>query len=71
MRQIIEWRTEPGDLILDPFTGIGSVGVKALALGRQFVGIELKRSYFGQACKNLTNASHKSADDLFSVAVRA
>jgi DNA modification methylase len=49
--------TNPGDLILSPFMGIGSEGDQALRLGRRFVGAELKRSYWKQACANLTNAA--------------
>lgn len=37
--------TKPNDLILDPFTGSGTVGVVALRHGRHFVGVELKRDY--------------------------
>jgi DNA modification methylase len=43
----------PGDLVLSPFAGIGSEGVVALKLDRRFVGIELKRSYFETAARNL------------------
>jgi DNA modification methylase len=44
------------DVVLSPFAGIGSEGYQAVKMGRKFVGIELKGSYFGQACKNLKNA---------------
>lgn len=43
----------PGDLVLSPFAGIGSEGYQAIKMGRRFVGCELKRSYFNQACANL------------------
>ncbi len=46
----------PGDLVLSPFAGIGSEGYVAVKQGRRFVGIELKRSYFDAACKNLARA---------------
>lgn len=48
--------SNPGDLVLSPFMGIGSEGYQALKMGRRFVGVELKGSYFEQACKNLTQA---------------
>jgi DNA modification methylase len=35
----------PGDLILDPFCGSGTVGVVALRHGRKFVGIDLQPNY--------------------------
>lgn len=48
--------SNPGDLVFSPFTGIGSEGYVALQYGRRFIGAELKRSYFEQACRNLMNA---------------
>jgi len=45
--------SNPGDVVLSPFMGIGSEGVCSLHLGRRFVGVELKESYFKQACKYL------------------
>jgi DNA modification methylase len=49
--------SNPGDLVFSPFAGIGSEGVGALRIGRRFVGIELKRSYFETACRNLERAA--------------
>lgn len=49
--------SKPGDLVLSPFAGIGSEGHVALKMGRRFVGAELKRSYFDQACRNLDAAT--------------
>ena len=37
----VEAGSNPGDLVLDPFAGAGTVGVMALRLGRRFLGIEL------------------------------
>ena len=51
-RSIDIW-TNPDDLILSPFAGIGSEGYEALRIGRRFIGIELKESYFDIACRNL------------------
>jgi len=48
--------SNPGDLVLSPFAGIGSEGHVALKQGRKFVGIELKDSYFATACENLRAA---------------
>jgi DNA modification methylase len=46
----------PGDTVFSPFAGIGSEGYVAAAMGRRFVGSELKRSYFELALNNLANA---------------
>ena len=37
--------SEPGDLVLDPFTGSGTVAVVALRHGRRFIGCELNPEY--------------------------
>jgi len=47
--------TNPGDIVLSPFGGIGSEGYEAIGLGRRYIGIELKKSYFDQAVENLRN----------------
>lgn len=48
--------TNPGELVLSPFTGIGSEGHVAINIGRKFIGTELNRDYFRQAAKNLEAA---------------
>ena len=45
-----------GDVVLSPFAGIGSEGYQAVKMGRKFIGIELKPSYFAQAALNLKSA---------------
>lgn len=50
-----------GELILSPFGGIGSEGHASLLAGRRFYGVELKQSYWAQACRNLARAEAKSA----------
>lgn len=40
LRPIVACASDPGDLVLDPFAGNGTLGIAALALGRRFVGIE-------------------------------
>lgn len=54
-RAIKLW-SAPDDLVYSPFAGIGSEGYEALKLGRQFVGGELKRSYWQSAIENLEDA---------------
>lgn len=49
----VELWTNPNDIVLSPFMGIGSEGYVSLKMGRRFVGIELKKSYYSQAIKNL------------------
>jgi DNA modification methylase len=54
-RSVALW-SNPGDVVLSPFAGIGSEGHGALKLGRKFLGVELKESYFKHAQKNLKAA---------------
>lgn len=52
----IELWTNPGDIVLTPFMGIGSETYTAVKMGRKAVGIELKDSYYRQAVANTKNA---------------
>ncbi|MBV8694091.1 MAG: site-specific DNA-methyltransferase, partial [Ktedonobacteraceae bacterium] len=49
----IKLATNPGDLVLDPFMGVGSTGVAALQIDRRFMGIEIDTSYFETAKKRI------------------
>jgi hypothetical protein len=52
IRRAIELWSNPDDVVLDPFDGIGSVGYVALEEGRRHLGVELKDSYYKQAVAN-------------------
>jgi DNA modification methylase len=67
IRRGIELWTNPGDIVLSPFMGIGSEGYVSIELGRKFIGVELKQSYFEQSDKNMKSAV-KGQHDLFSIA---
>ncbi len=56
IRRALKLWTNPRDVVLSPFAGIGSEGYCAIESGRQFIGIELKESYFRQAARNLAAA---------------
>lgn len=64
IRRGIDLWTNPGDIVLSPFAGIGSEGYVALQMRRRFVGIELKASYYQQAARNL-KAALQGTGDLF------
>ena len=59
IERCVELWTNPGDVVLDPFDGIGSTGYQALKMGRRHIGIELKESYYKQAVGNLTAADNE------------
>lgn len=74
IRRCVELWTNPEDVVLSPFMGIGSEG--HIALGgdtrkglrlqpRRFVGVELKASYFGQAVSNLRAVENAKQGALF------
>lgn len=65
IRRGVELWTNPGDVVLSPFAGIGSEGCVSVQMKRRFVGAELKASYYEQAKRNLRLSS--SQDDLFAV----
>ena len=53
LKKIIEIATNANDIVLDPFMGVGSIGVAALALGRRYIGIEINNEYFKAAKKRV------------------
>ena len=56
IKRCIELWSNPNDIVLDPFAGIGSTPYVALRMGRRGLGIELKGSYYEQAVKNCNEA---------------
>ena len=67
IRRAVRLWSNPGDVVLSPFAGIGSEGVVSIEEGRRFVGVELKGSYFEQARRNLAASHEQTATDLFSM----
>lgn len=66
IRRGIRLWTKPGDVVLTPFLGIGSEAYCAVEMGRKAIGIELKKSYFDQAVKNLDALA--AQHDMFATA---
>jgi len=67
-RAVTMW-SNPGNVVLSPFMGIGSEGVTSLKLKRKFIGIELKESYFRHASRYLEAAERQ--EDLFGQEMQA
>lgn len=59
-RALVMW-SNPGDVVLSPFMGIGSEGWCAIKMRRRFIGVELKESYFRQAARNLQSQEDGAA----------
>ena len=51
--RLVELYTNPNEVVLTPFMGVGSEVYSPVSLGRKAIGIELKDSYFKQAIQNL------------------
>lgn len=64
MRRILGAKREPKPVVTT-LAGVGSEGYMALRRGRKFIGIELKRSYFEQAKRNLARAKEGQTMPLF------
>lgn len=64
INRIITLRTNPGEVVLTPFMGVGSEVYGAVSQGRRGIGVELKESYFRQAIKNLADIPVNKDDDL-------
>lgn len=62
-RAVILW-SNPGEIVLTPFLGVGSEAYGAVCNGRRAVGMELKPSYFQQAIKNMEAAGRPEAQQI-------
>lgn len=51
--------SNPDDVILTPFMGVGSEVYSPVSMGRKAIGIELKDSYYKQAILNLKQAENR------------
>lgn len=57
LKHLINFASNPGDLVFDPFMGVGSTGIAALELNRRFVGVEIAPEYHEAARKRITGLS--------------
>lgn len=55
----VELWSNPGEVVLTPFMGVGSEVYSPVSLGRKAIGVELKESYYKQAIKNLEYAKSR------------
>lgn len=59
---ILTW-SNPGDWVLDPFMGSGTVGLECVKLGRNFAGIEIAQEYYDLAAADINKAQQMSLPD--------
>ena len=62
--------SKPGDVVMDPFNGIGSTGYEAIRMNRKYLGFELKPEYAMQADKNL-RAAESASLSMFDIETEA
>ena len=57
--RVIRLYSNPGEIVFDPFAGIGSTGYECMKLDRRFYGCELKPEYYNCAIRNINRAIEK------------
>jgi DNA modification methylase len=67
--RLVELYSNPGEVVLTPFMGVGSEVYSPVSLGRKAVGIELKDSYFKQAKLNLKQAGTRFKNKVKQVSI--
>jgi site-specific DNA-methyltransferase (adenine-specific) len=60
--------TDPGDVVLDPYSGSASTGVAAVRAGRRYIGIEREEKFFEIACRRIAAVTGKDPGPLFGEA---
>jgi DNA modification methylase len=62
--RIVMLYSNPNEVVLTPFMGVGSEVYSPISLGRKAIGIELKDSYFKQAKINLSLVEKRFAENV-------
>jgi len=61
--RLVELYSNPTEIVLTPFMGVGSEVYSPVSMGRKAIGIELKESYYNQAIMNLKSVSNRFEND--------
>ncbi len=66
LERIVKVSSNPGDLVLDPFSGSGTTCVVAARLKRQYLGIDISKRYVAESTKRLadTLAGRRAGTDI-------
>jgi len=57
--RLVDLYSNPDEIVLSPFMGVGSDVFSPVSMGRKAIGVELKDSYYKQAILNLQDASKR------------
>lgn len=60
LERVIAAASQPGDLVVDPFSGSGTTGVAAARAGRRFLGVEMDPTYLDLAARRIASAASPS-----------
>ena len=64
LKRIIAVSSNPGDCVLDPFSGSGTTAVTAAQSGRNYVGVEISKTYVEKAKKRLADLKNQKPGNL-------
>ena len=67
--RIVELYSNPNEVVLTPFAGVGSEVYSPVSLGRKAIGIELKDSYYKQMVLNMKDAKKRVMGAVKSVSL--
>jgi site-specific DNA-methyltransferase (adenine-specific) len=67
IRKLIDVVTEPGNTVLDPFAGSGSVGAACIESGRGFIGMELDPTYYEAARIRLEKVNNRKLSEFLPI----
>lgn len=68
LERIVVAATNPGDIILDPFSGSATTGIAAVKHGRKYIGIEKETEFLDLSIKRYENLSASDSLVLFDAA---
>jgi DNA modification methylase len=69
LARIIAVSSNPGDCVLDPFSGSGTTAAAAVQLGRNYVGVEISQTYVRNSNERLAELRRQQSGNLFLQAV--
>ena len=65
IRRLVEASSNPGDVVLDPFSGSGSTLVSCIQLNRHYIGIELDEEYYKIGLQRIKEEHDERSSNLF------
>lgn len=65
LKKMLRIASNEGDIVLDPFMGVGSTGVVSVSMDRRFIGVEISRSYYDAAKRRIESELAAQRFDMF------